>query len=360
MKNTTDRNLIKLMEDLTSKFGASGFEEEVIEAITKNTNYKDILTDSINNMYIGLESINKKKPTIAFDCHSDEVGFIVENINPNGTITFLPLGGWYSANVPAHPVIIKNRKDEHIKGIVASKPPHFMTPEELQKLPKLEELTIDIGTSSYEETTALYGIEVGNPIVPETNFYYDEKIKVIRAKALDNRLGCGAVIEIMNSLKDYEATCNFVGVISSQEEVGLRGTEVAAKRVTPDFAIIFEGSPADDTFKTGTSSHGAIGKGIQFRVIDGGMISNSRVLNYARKIADENDIPYQVIARGKGSTNGTKYHISGTGIPTLVIGIPTRYIHTHYSFASLEDLKGAIKLGILIAKTITQEDIKTF
>lgn len=360
MKNTIDKNLIELIKELTSKFGASGFEEDVIETIKKNLNSKDIITDSINNMYIGLECLDPKKPIIVFDCHSDEVGFIVENINPNGTITFLPLGGWYSANVPAHPVIIKNRKGEYIKGIVASKPPHFMTAEELQKLPKLEELTIDIGTSSYEETVVLYGIEVGNAIVPESNFYYDEKIKVIRAKALDNRLGCGAVIEIMNNLKDSKSNFNFIGVVSSQEEVGLRGAEVAAKRVKPDFAIIFEGSPADDTFKSDTSSHGAIGKGVQFRVIDGGMISNSRVLNYARKIADKNKIPYQIIARGKGSTNGSKYHLSGIAIPTLVIGIPTRYIHTHYSFSSLEDLKDAIKLGMLIATNITKEDIKNF
>ncbi|MEG0134917.1 MAG: M20/M25/M40 family metallo-hydrolase [Cetobacterium sp.] len=360
MKKITDSNLLNSIEELTNCFGAPGFEEDVLEIIKTKVNSKSIKTDSINNLYIGLDEVEDDKPIVAFDCHSDEVGFIVENINPNGSLTFLQLGGWYVGNIPAHAVLIKNRKGEFIKGVVTSKPPHFMTPEELQKLPKLNELTIDIGTSSYEETTQLYGIEVGNPVVPDVKFSYDEKIKVMRAKAFDNRLGCVAVIEVLNTLINKDLNINPVGIISSQEEMGLRGAEVAAKRVKPNFAIIFEGSPADDTFRDGNASHGALRKGLQFRTIDGGMISNLRVLNYARKIADEKNIPYQLIAREKGSTNGARYHISGSGIPTLVIGIPTRYIHTHYSYASLEDLKSAIKLALEIARNITKEEIESF
>ncbi|MEG1099083.1 MAG: M20/M25/M40 family metallo-hydrolase, partial [Cetobacterium sp.] len=260
----------------------------------------------------------------------------------------------------AHSVVIKNFKGEYIKGVVASKPPHFMTAEEKQKLPKLDELVIDIGTSSYDETINLYGIEVGNPITPDVTFSYDSKIDVVRGKAFDNRLGCAIVMEIMREIKDANLNVNPIGVVSSQEEVGLRGAQVAANTIKPDFAIIFEGSPADDTFKDAFSSKGAIGKGVQLRVIDAGMISNPRVQEFVKNIARNNNIPFQVIARSGGSTNGGKYHIADRSIPTVVIGIPTRYIHTHYTYASVKDYKNAILLGRKLLEALTEDIINKF
>lgn len=352
-------NLIRLAEKFSNSFGPSGFEEEIIKSIKSET-YLSKTTDSINNLYLGLEEKKADKPTVALDCHSDEVGFIVEGIKSNGLISFLPLGGWYSGNIPAHSVIIKNFKGEYIKGVVASKPPHFMTSEELTKLPKIDELTIDIGTSSYDETVNLYGIEIGNPITPDVLFSYDEKIRVMRGKAFDNRLGCVSVIETLNKIKNEKLNVNVVGNICAQEEVGTRGAQVAAHRVKPDFVIVFEGSPADDTFKSGLSSHGALKKGVQFRVIDSGMLSNPRAIAFAKEIAKQHNIPFQVIAREKGSTNGAKYHMLEDGIPTLVIGIPTRYIHTHYSYSSLDDLNSGISLAVEILKKLDALTISKF
>lgn len=355
------KELISMIEELTNTFGAPGFEDEVMEKIKKEVNFLSAERDSINNLYIGLGEKDSAVPTVALDCHTDEVGFIVENINRNGSISFLTLGGWHVGNVPASAVVIKNNKGEYIKGVVTSKPPHFMTDEEKNRLPKMSELTIDIGTSSYEETVELYGIEVGNPIVPDVSFVYDEKIGIMRAKAFDNRLGCAASIEVLKAVKNNGIkNVNVVGAFASQEEVGLRGAQVAAYRVKPDFAIVFEGSPADDSFKEGTASHGALKKGVQLRVVDGAMISNPRVLKFARDIADKKGIKYQMIAREKGSTNGGKYHISETGIPVLVLGIPTRYIHTHYSYASIDDLTAAISLAVEVIKELNKDIIKSF
>lgn len=355
------KELINMIEELTNTFGAPGFEDEVIEKIKKEVNFLSAERDSINNLYIGLGERDTSIPTVALDCHTDEVGFIVENINRNGSISFLTLGGWHVGNVPASAVVIKNNKGEYIKGVVTSKPPHFMTDEEKNRLPKMSELTIDIGTSSYEETVELYGIEVGNSIVPDVSFVYDEKIGIMRAKAFDNRLGCAASIEVLKAVKNNGIkNVNVVGAFASQEEVGLRGAQVAAYRVKPDFAIVFEGSPADDSFKEGTASHGALKKGVQLRVVDGAMISNPRVLKFARDIADKKGIKYQMIAREKGSTNGGKYHISETGIPVLVLGIPTRYIHTHYSYASIDDLTAAISLAAEVIKELNKDIIKSF
>lgn len=350
---------IELLESLSNLHGAPGHEHEVIEFIKDNMKDFNCKRDSINNLYIrNPKESNKVK--VVLDCHSDEVGFIVEGIKENGTITFLPLGGWHITNIPAHSVIIKNFKNEHIKGVVSSKPPHFMTAEEKQRLPKMEELVIDIGTSSYKETTELYGIEVGNPITPDVLFSYDKRIDVVRGKAFDNRLGCAIVMEILKEVDFDKLDVNPIGVISSQEEVGLRGAQVAANKIKPDFAIIFEGSPADDTFKDSFSSKGAIGKGIQLRVLDAGMVSNPKVQEFIKNIAKKNNIPYQVIARSGGSTNGGKYHIAEKSIPTVVIGIPTRYIHTHYTYASVKDYKDAIVLGKRLLEELTEETIKNF
>ncbi|MGL4391938.1 MAG: M20/M25/M40 family metallo-hydrolase, partial [Fusobacteriaceae bacterium] len=171
---------------------------------------------------------------------------------------------------------------------------------------------------------------------------------------------CVASVETLDRISKEKLSVNVVGAFAAQEEVGTRGAQVAAHRVKPDFVIVFEGSPADDTFKDSSSAHGAIGKGLQFRVIDALMISNPRLIKFAREIADKNNIPYQIIAREKGSTNAGKYHVSENGIPCLVIGVPTRYIHSHFCYASLHDLEGAIKLAIEICKTLTKEKISEF
>ncbi|MGL5123954.1 MAG: M42 family metallopeptidase [Fusobacteriaceae bacterium] len=353
-------NKIEMLEILSNLHGAPGHEYDVVDFITNEMKEFKCERDSINNLYIKRDEENIKNPIVALDCHSDEVGFIVEGINKNGTISFLPLGGWHITNIPAHAVVIKNFKGDYVKGIVSSKPPHFISMEEKQRLPKIEELVIDIGTSSYEETVNLYGIEVGNPITPDVKFSYDSKIEVVRGKAFDNRLGCAIVMELMKEIKKSKLKVKPVGVISSQEEVGLRGAHVTTNTVKPNFAIVFEGSPADDTFKDSFSSKGAIGKGIQLRVLDAGMVSNPRVQEFVKKIAIKNKINYQVIARSGGSTNGGKYHIAKGSIPTVVIGIPTRYIHTHYNYASVKDYKDAITLGQKILEELDENIIEKF
>lgn len=352
-------NKIELLEKLSNLHGAPGHEDDVIEFIKKSMDGYICERDSINNLYIKNNKDNNGV-VVALDCHSDEVGFMVESIKANGTITFLPLGGWHIANIPAHSVIIKNFKNEYIKGVISSKPPHFMTAEERQRLPKMEELVIDIGTSSYDETVELFGIEVGNPITPDVTFYHDKKIDVARGKAFDNRVGCAIVMEVLKEIKHKELQVTPVGVVSSQEEVGLRGAQVGANKIKPDFAIIFEGSPADDTFKDTFSSKGAIGKGVQFRVLDAGMVSNPRVQEFVKNIARKNNIPFQVIARSGGSTNAGKYHIAEKSIPTVVIGIPTRYAHTHYTYISIKDYENAINLGKKLLEELNDDIIKTF
>lgn len=352
---------IRLIERLSNSFGAPGYEDEVIEVLKDELKeFDDISRDSINNLYVDLNKQDKEKFTVLLDCHTDEVGFMVENIRPNGMINIMQLGGWYIGNIPASSVIVKNDKGEKHIGTISSKPPHFMSAEERSRLPQMGELTVDLGVTNYTETTELFGIEIGNPIVPDVKFEYNYKTDMMRGKAFDNRLGCASVVEVLKWKKDRDLDVNVVGVFASQEEVGLRGAHVAGHRVKPDFVIVFEGSPADDTFRDGVMAHGVLKKGVQLRVIDGAMVSNPRVIKLAKEVAEKKGIKYQVIAREKGSTNGGKYHIAEDSIPVLVLGVPTRYVHTHYSYASYEDVVSAIELAKGVIEELNREVIKRF
>ena len=131
------KRVLEMTKAFTNAFGAPGFEDDVLEEIKKQIPDIKWERDSINNLFIYFSEKEKQKPTVLLDCHSDEVGFMIEHINDNGSLRFLPLGGWHIGNIPAMSVIIKNSQGEYIPGVVASKPPHFMTEEERSRLPKL-------------------------------------------------------------------------------------------------------------------------------------------------------------------------------------------------------------------------------
>ena len=353
-------NILTLLKDLTNAFGPSGFEDDVINVIREKANFIDSERDSINNLYLGLEKIDKTKPIVGLDCHIDELGFMIEHINDNGTLSFIPLGGWHIPNIVSNSVVIKSSSGELVKGVIGSKPPHFMTDEDRKKLPTLKDMYIDVGTRSKKETEDIFGICIGDPVVPDVDFRYDDRTKSFCAKAIDNRVGAVCVIETLKALKDEKLNVNLVGIMTSQEEVGARGASVAANKVKPDLVIVFEGAPADDTFYYGDRAHGAIGRGSQLRVIDGGMITNPRLNKYAIDIAKQNNIAHQVIVREKGSTNGAIYHKTNLGSPSVVLGVATRYAHSHYCYASYDDVVASIEIAKALIKTLDKNKIKEF
>jgi len=177
-------------------------------------------------------------------------------------------------------------------------------------------------------------------------------------KAFDDRIGCGIILEALDALKDTDA--HIVGALSSQEEVGLRGAAVVANRVKPDLAICLEGAPADDTFLEPHMIQTRMGKGPMLRHIDGGMITNPRCVRFAREVAAKEGIAIQEAVRTAGGTNGGAIHISGLGVPTIVVSCPVRYAHSHHSIASFSDYKACVKLVAALARAATCEVISGF
>ena len=350
---------IKLIEKLTTAFGPSGFEEDLVEVLKKNLVDLDVENDSMNNVYAKYKNSEKKNFTVQLDAHTDEVGFMVQSILDNGTLSIVPLGGWVLTNFPAHLVGIRNRDGKIIEGITGSTPPHFMTEEERNRPLNIEKIFIDIGASSYEEVIEDFKIEPGAPVAPLVDFRYDEAHDLIRGKAFDNRLGCACIVETMKRLKDNnDLNVNLVGAFAAQEEVGMRGAKVTSQKVKPDLAIVFEGSPADDLYFAKKQAQGVLGAGVQIRHFDKSYIGNPEYIKFAKDLAEENNIRYQSAIRRAGSTNAGAIHLSNEGVPVLVLGVPSRFVHSHYNFARLSDFEAAVNLAVKVIENLSDENIK--
>lgn len=353
-------NKLDLIKDLTNANGISGFEQEVVEVIKNySSDELNLSVDAMRNVFISLKGNTKNKPVVMIDAHSDEIGFMVQSITGNGLIKFIAIGGWHGANIPAHAVRIKNSRGEYIKGITTSKPPHFMSASEKGAAPEIENMFIDIGATSREEVVETFGIEVANPVIPDVEFIYNETNGIIRAKALDDRIGCACAVDLMNELVVKNLNVNVVGAISTQEEVGLRGAEVTSKVINPDIAIVFEGTPADDSFTDKFACQAGLKKGPQVRHRDGSMVTHPGFLKYARIIAKDKGIPFQDAVRAGGGTDAGKIHLSHNGVPTIVIGIPSRYIHSHYGYCAYEDFENAVKWAKEIIISLNKEKIES-
>lgn len=351
---------IEMIKELSNSLGAPGFEDNVLKVVNDNRGNLSFKRDSMMNCYLNLEKNNVEKMTVMLDAHLDEVGFMVQSIDEKGMINFIPLGGWVVHNIPAHLVMIKTAEGNYVKGIVTSKPPHFMTASEKEKKIELADLQIDVGATSRDETINIFKINVGMPIVPFVEFEYNEKNGIMMGKAFDNRLGCAVVIEVLKRLENIDLSVNVVGALAAQEEVGTRGAEVTSNTIKPNIAIVFEGTPADDLYTNKFNMQAGLNCGPQIRYRDSSYLSHHRFISFAKKIAFENNIVCQDAVRLAGGTNAGKIHLSNEGVPTLVLGIPTRYVHTHYCYASIKDFEDTVNLAVEIIKNINNDIINEF
>lgn len=378
---------INMLRDLTNAFGPSGFEEEVVGVIRQYAEGMDLVNDAMNNVYVRLdgavkevladgdcwaggqnsqgsgrtERSQRRRPVIQLDAHSDECGFMVQGILENGLLSIVTLGGIDLTNIPAHTVIVRTADRRKIKGITTSRPVHFMTDQERNAPLSIEGIYIDVGASSKQEILDL-GIRVGDPVMPEVSFEFDEQRGLCFGKAFDNRMGCACILHTMKELKKLqeqgeEFCVDVVGAFAAQEEVGTRGAAVTAAQVQPDLAIVFEGSPADDFYYGKDRAQGALHKGTQIRCMDVSYITNPAFLRYAHELGDQLEITYQDTVRRGGSTNAGRISLAGRAVPTLVLGIPSRYVHTHYNFCAVEDIENTVKMAVEVIRNLNGERI---
>jgi putative aminopeptidase FrvX len=351
---------LKMIEELSNASGPAGFEHEVVATVKKYLPTKTTAkTDAMCNTFIRYQNEQASKPTLMLDAHLDEVGFIVQAVKPNGTIKFVPLGNWVPANVTAEKVRIKNRRGKWITGVVATKPPHFMNAAERKQPVEIENLVIDVGTINAQETKEKLQINTGCPIVPDVSWQYFADRDFMLGKAFDNRIGTAVILSVLNELQDKNLGVNLVGALAAQEEVGCRGAKVTIRQVKPQIAICIEGCPADDTFTPEWLIQTGFKRGPMLRDLDTTFIATPKFQEFAVKQAETNQIPYTRAVRTGGGIDGSQL-LYYEGIPTICIGIPVRYEHTHYSLVAYQDFAATVKLLEQIILKLDRSTIATF
>ena len=367
------KQLVTELEALSNANGAPGFEDEVVSILREQLEgLGQLEEDSLRNLYVFPETdtADPGRPVVMLDAHTDEVAFMVQAILPNGMLSFLPLGGWIPANAAAQRVRIQTASGHYIPGLIASKPPHYMSEAERDAPLSFDSMVIDIGASSAEEVLEQFQVRLGAPIVPDVLFgeiattpNYRSHSGLVLGKAFDNRIGCAALTATLRALQKHTGLgVSVVGAYAAQEEVGVRGAQLTVRRIKPDIAICFEGAPADDSFLLagGAPPQTALGRGPMLRHLDVRMITHPRFQRFALDLAEREDIPVQEGVRKGGGTNGAAIHLSERGIPCIVIGIPVRYAHTHYGYASIDDLEHAVQLATQLILALNADTIAGF
>lgn len=349
------KELIDLISAYSEANGPSGFEHEVADCVIEHTgHYGETTRDSMQNVYVHRHGNRGDRIRVQLDAHLDEVGLILQSVNAQGMLRVLPLGSWVAGNIPAHLFRVRNRKGQWIRAIASSKPPHYLTEAEQKQGVTMEQIELDLGASSRKEVEERFEVDLAAPMVPDVACHYDEGTDLLLGKAFDCRLGCAALTGTLEALEGETLAVDLVGAFSVQEEIGGRGALVTARQVGADLAIVFEGTPADDSFTPADQSQTALGKGPMLRHIDRSMVTHPGFQRYALALAREGGIPVQEGVRSGGGTNGGLIHTEGAGIPTIVIGIPVRYIHSHYGWAKLADVQAAIQLAAALIRSFDE------
>jgi endoglucanase len=350
---------ISLLRSLTKAHGVTGSEDEVRNIFREYVS-GEVITDKLGSIYVRREG-TAAEPSIMLSAHLDEVGFVVQSITAEGYIKFISLGGVWGHTVLAQKVRISTGDKREVIGVVSSKPIHFTTEAERAKVIPIEDMCIDIGAKSAEEAAQKYGIQIGQPIAFASDFVNGGDSDIFIAKAFDNRVGVGLVISIANELLRLNHPNTVYCGANSQEEIKGRGAQTAANMVKPDIGIVLEGTPADDfPGSSKDSRQGAMGAGVQIRVMDGSTIMNKNLNKFIMGIAEEMKIPYQITVRRSGGTDASLINLNGMGVPVAVLGVPVRYTHTANSMIDINDYFHCHKLLLETIKRLDSTVYNTF
>lgn len=325
-----------LLEKLTAASGVSGNEREIRRLILSELegHVDSVKVDRMGNI-IATKAAANSQHNVALVAHMDEVGLIVKGIDSSGLIKFTTIGGMDSRILVSKVVAIGDNK---IPGVIGAKAIHMQKPDERKKALAVNDLYIDIGCSNQQEAEKL--VSVGDFITFDSQFTTFGKNRV-KAKALDDRAGCGVLIELLKS----DLPINVTGVFTVQEEVGLRGAIVAANQLEVDLAIIVEGTTCSDV--TDVDPHmqvTALDKGTAISVMDMTSVYNKKWVKAIIKTAEENNLPWQYRRSSFGGNDAGVFHLSKEGTQCLSLAVPCRYIHSPVSVLSLDDYNNTIKL----------------
>ncbi|MFC5051054.1 M42 family metallopeptidase [Rubritalea spongiae] len=349
---------ISLLKQLTEAHSVPGYEDEVRSIFSKElAGAGELSTDKMGGVYCQ----RGDGPKVLIAGHMDEVGFRVQSISNDGFLKFLPVGGWWTHTLLSQRVEVKTRSGEKIMGVISSRPPHFLPESQRSKVMAMDALFIDIGATSRAEAEGMFGVQVGDPIAPVSAFTPMHKKDYYLAKAFDNRVGMACAIQTSLELLGEELPNTLVSCGTVQEEVGLRGAKAAAAKVKPDVVIVLEGPPADDSPGLPKQDcQGRLGGGVQIRLQDPTAIMNPKLAEFVIKIAKGEGIQHQVTMRSSGGTDAGSFHMANEGVPSIVLGTPARYIHSHNAMIDINDYLEMVKLVKTLVRKLDAETVAGF
>lgn len=346
-----------LLKEITEAPGVPGYEGEVRAVIRRHLEGITTIEQDKMGSIICKKAGLADSPKVMLAGHMDEIGFMVKLITKEGFIKFVPLGGWWDQVMLAQRVVIKTTQGD-IFGVTGAKPPHILPPEEQKKMVQKKDMYIDIGATSEEEVKER-GVRPGDPIIPVSDFAILANPRTYMAKAWDDRVGCALFVQTIQRLAEERHPNTVYGVGTVQEEVGLRGAKTSAHIISPDVAIILEVDIAADVPKIEPEESAIkMGKGPTLLVYDARMIPNLKLRDLVIETARELDIPLQFSAMEGGATDGGMIHIHAEGVPAVVIGVPTRHIHSHVGILHRDDYDRALKLIVALVKKLDQTTVQ--
>lgn len=343
--------ILDMLKELTEAHGVPGYEAPVRQVVRKYLEpLGEITQDKIGSVICKLTG-ESESPKVMLAGHMDEIGFMVKHITKEGFVHFLPLGGWFDQVLLGQRVVIKTTKGD-VVGVIGAKPPHLVPADQRDKVVKKQDMYIDIGATNQEEVEAA-GVKPGDPIIPRADFVPLATGRTYLSKAFDDRVGTALMISTLEGLKKDKHPNTVYGVATVMEEVGVRGATTSVRAVDPDVAIILESDIAGDVpgIKPEESAV-KLGKGPTVLIYDARMIPNLKLRDLMLETAKSMEIPVQISYVEGGATDGAAIHLHNTGVPTVVIGVAARHIHSHSSIIHREDYDNAVKLLIEVIKKL--------
>jgi putative aminopeptidase FrvX len=347
----------QLLRELSECHGVSGHEVEIRALIRSHLeSLGEVEQDRIGSIVC---RNGQTGPRVMLAAHIDEIGFMATHITAEGFIKFLPLGGWWDQVILGQSVIIKTHKGD-LPGVIGAKPPHLLASEERKKMVEKKDMYIDIGAKSKTEVEEA-GVRLGDPIVPESTFRVVMDGRIYMGKAFDDRVGVALMIEAMRHFSSNPHPNILYGVGTVMEEVGTRGAKTSAGLVDPDAAIILEADICGDVpgIRPEESSI-KLGGGPSLVLIEARLIPNLKFRDLVIETAAELEIPLQFSAGLGGSTDGGQIHLHGVGVPTVVLSVPVRHIHSHAGYIDREDYDKTLRLLLSLIGKLDESTVSGF
>jgi endoglucanase len=334
-----------LLKKLTEAAGVSSREKEVREIIKEELadDVDQLKTDTLGNL-IAVQKGNKDKPKVMLAAHMDEIGLMVTDITSDGLLSFKPVGSIDKRMLVSKKVMVGTDK---VTGIIGAKAIHLQKPQERKNILDYKQLYIDIGAKNKED--AKKSVTIGDMATFKTD-YSQLGANTAKAKAVDDRIGCATLIQILKNDYDFP----LYGVFTVQEEVGARGATAVSYDINPDLAIVLEGTTASDVPDSEEQSYStSLGAGPALTMRDSTMIANKDLVQEIIRIANKADIAYQFRKSTRAGTDGGAIHLTKEGIPTATISVPCRYIHAPASVINLNDYQNTINLVDQFCQEVT-------